>query len=119
MPVWKYASNRFLPFAKNLLLGAKLSEYHTGYRAFSRNLLEKLPIDTNSDDFVFDNQMIAQILWFDFAIAEVSCSTKYFPEASSINFYRSMSYGIGCMFTGILFRLSKMKTISSKLFPER
>ena len=85
MPVWKYIANRLLTFVENILMGAKLSEYHTGYRAFSRELLERLPLEENSDDFVFDNQMLAQILWFDFTVAEVSCPTKYFPEASSIN----------------------------------
>ena len=108
MPVWKYVANRALTFAENLLLGAKLSEYHTGYRAFSRELLEKLPLDQNSNDFVFDNQMLAQIHWLGYSIAEVSCPTKYFEEASSINFSRSMQYGIGCMQTGLHYRLAKM-----------
>ncbi len=117
MPLWKYIANRFLTFFENLLLGAKLSEYHTGYRAFSRELLERLPLKENSDDFVFDNQMLAQILWFDYTVAEVSCPTKYFPEASSINLFRSIKYGFGCLMTALLFRLAKMKIISSKLFP--
>jgi glycosyltransferase involved in cell wall biosynthesis len=117
MPVWKYIANRFLTFFENLLLGAKLSEYHTGYRAFSRKLLEQLPLEVNSDDFVFDNQMLAQIIWHDHIIAEVSCPTKYFPEASSINLSRSIKYGFGCLMTAILFRLAKMEIISSKLFP--
>jgi glycosyltransferase involved in cell wall biosynthesis len=117
MPLWKYVSNRFLTLAENILLGAKLSEYHTGYRAFSRRLLERLPLDANSDDFVFDNQMLAQILWLDCTIAEVSCPTKYFPEASSINFKRSVKYGLGCLCTGLKFRLAKMNLIKSKLFP--
>jgi len=117
MPVWKYIANRFLTLAENILMDAKLSEYHTGYRAFSRELLEKLPLKENSDDFVFDNQMLAQILWHDYTVAEVSCPTKYFPEASSINLVRSIKYGFGCLATGLLFRLSKMKIISSKLFP--
>jgi glycosyltransferase involved in cell wall biosynthesis len=108
MPAWKYVANRALTFAENVLLGAKLSEYHTGYRAFSRELLEKLPLEKNSDDFVFDNQMLAQILWLGYAIAEVSCPTKYFEEASSINFRRSMQYGIGCMSTAVKFRLAKL-----------
>jgi hypothetical protein len=98
-------------------MGAKLSEYHTGYRAFSRGLLERLPLDVNSDDFVFDNQMLAQILWQGYTIAEVSCPTKYFPEASSINFSRSLKYGMGCLWTAVQFRLAKMKLIKSKLFP--
>jgi len=89
MPLWKYLANRFLTLAENVLLGAKLSEYHTGYRAFSRDILQKLHLADNSDDFVFDNQMLAQILWHGFTIGEVSCPTKYFPEASSINLRRS------------------------------
>jgi glycosyltransferase involved in cell wall biosynthesis len=117
MPFWKYVPNRFLTLAENVLLGAKLSEYHTGYRAFSRRLLERLPLDANSDDFVFDNQMLAQILWLDCTIAEVSCPTKYFPEASSINFRRSVKYGLGCLCTGLKFRLARMNLIKSKLFP--
>lgn len=117
MPLWKYTANRFLTFVENIFLGAKLSEYHTGYRAFSRELLEKIPFEKhNSDDFVFDNQMIAQILWSGYVIAEVSCPTRYFPEASSINFMRSIKYGFGCLQTGIEYRLSKMNMIKSKLF---
>jgi glycosyltransferase involved in cell wall biosynthesis len=108
MPPWKYLANRVLTFAENILLGAKLSEYHTGYRAFSRELLVKLPLERNSDDFVFDNQMLAQILWVGGTIGEVSCPTKYFEEASSINFPRSVRYGIGCMLTGLRFRLARM-----------
>ena len=117
MPVWKYVANRFLTFAENILLGAKLSEYHTGYRAFSREILIALPLDQNSDDFVFDNQMLAQILWSGYTIAEVSCPTKYFPEASSINLPRSIKYGFGCLATGLAFRLAKMRLAKSKLFP--
>jgi len=117
MPLWKYVANRFLTAAENLLLGAKLSEYHTGYRAFSRDILQRLPLEANSDDFVFDNQMLAQILWFGYQIAEVSCPTKYFKEASSINFRRSVRYGFGCLGTGTLFRLSKWGLIRSPLFP--
>jgi glycosyltransferase involved in cell wall biosynthesis len=116
MPVWKYAANRMLTFAENLLLGAKLSEYHTGYRAFSRELLEKLPLDLNSDDFVFDNQMLAQILWYGYTIAEVSCPTQYAADSSSINFHQSVKYGIGCILTALSFRLTKMKLIRSRLF---
>ena len=118
MPVWKYIANRFLTFAENVLIGAKLSEYHTGFRAFSRELLERLPLEVNSDDFVFDNQMLAQIVWSGYTIAEVSCPTKYFPEASSINLVRSIKYGFGCLFTAVTFRLVKLKIVSSKLFPE-
>ncbi len=117
MPIWKYVANRCLTLAGNLLLGAKLSEYHTGYRAFSRELLERLPLEVNSDDFVFDNQMLAQIIWFDYLIAEISCPTNYFPEASTINFWSSVKYGIGCLLTGIVFRLVRMKLITSRLFP--
>ena len=119
MPVWKYVANRFLTAAENLLLGAKLSEYHTGYRAFSRELLETLAADlsNNSDDFVFDNQMLAQILWHGFTIAEVSCPTKYFKEASSINFRRSVKYGFGCLNVGMKYRLAKWGWLRSKLFP--
>jgi glycosyltransferase involved in cell wall biosynthesis len=117
MPFWKYISNRWLTLMENMLLGAKLSEYHTGYRAFSREILERLHLADNSDDFVFDNQMLAQILWHGFTIAEVSCPTKYFAEASSINFRRSIKYGFGCLSTGAKFRLAKMGLGSSKLFP--
>ncbi len=118
MPIWKYIANRFLTFVENILLGAKLSEYHTGYRAFSRQLLEQLPLEVNSDDFVFDNQMLAQIVWLGYTVAEVSCPTKYFGEASSINLFRSIKYGFGCLLTAFNFRLAKMKIITSKLFSE-
>lgn len=116
MPLWKYVANRFLTAAENLLLGAKLSEYHTGYRAFSRELLEQLPLEANSDDFVFDNQMLAQILWLDYQIAEVSCPTKYFEEASSINFRRSVKYGFGCLGTAAQFRLARLGLAKPKIF---
>jgi len=119
MPLWKYAANRFLTLTENILLGAKLSEYHTGYRAFSRKLLKELPLASNSDDFVFDNQMLAQIIWRGYTIAEVSCPTKYFAEASSINFIRSLQYGFGCLMTAARFRLSKLGWIRSPLFPEK
>ena len=99
MPWWKYVSNRFLTLVENLLLGAKLSEYHTGYRAFSRALLEELPLEANSDDFLFDNQMLVQILSRGYAIGEISCPTSYFPEASSIGFAASVRYGFGCLLT--------------------
>ena len=118
MPVWKYIANRALTLIENILLSAKLSEYHTGFRSFSRHLLQQLPIEANSDDFVFDNQMLAQILWYRYTVAEVSCPTKYFAEASSINLFRSIKYGFGCLYTAFLFRLSKMKIIKSKLFPQ-
>jgi glycosyltransferase involved in cell wall biosynthesis len=118
MPMWKYVANRFLTAAENIMLGAKLSEYHTGYRAFSRDILERLPLSENSDDFVFDNQMLAQILWFGYTIAEISCPTKYFKEASSINFRRSVKYGFGCLGTAAKFRLAKWNMSSSNLFPK-
>ncbi|MHC4570947.1 MAG: glycosyltransferase family 2 protein [Planctomycetota bacterium] len=117
MPWWRYVSNRLLTLVENVMTGAKLSEYHTGYRAFSRELLEKLPLEANSDDFVFDNQMLAQILWLGYRIAEVSCPTRYFEEASSINFPRSLKYGFGCLNTAIKYRLARMNLIKSKLFP--
>jgi glycosyltransferase involved in cell wall biosynthesis len=116
MPVWKYVSNRVLTLFSNLLMGAKLSEYHTGYRAFSRELLQKLDLEKNSNDFIFDNQMLAEILWLSETIAEVSCPTKYFPEASSINFRRSVKYGFGCLWTALLFRLAKMGLAHPKIF---
>jgi Glycosyltransferases involved in cell wall biogenesis len=117
MPLWKYIANRFLTFVENILLGAKLSEYHSGYRAFSRRLLEQIPFEINSDDFVFDNQLLAQIIWFEYTVAEISCPTKYFPEASSINLLRSIKYGFGCLLTALTFRFAKMKFLSSRLFP--
>ncbi len=107
MPLYKYIANRFLTLVENILLGQKLSEYHTGYRAFSREVLEKLPLDANSNDFVFDNQMIAQVVWFGFRIGELSCPTKYFKEASSINFQRSVIYGLGVLGTALQFRFNK------------
>lgn len=116
MPVWRYVSNRALTLFENLLMGAKLSEYHTGYRAFSAELLTTLPLERNSDDFVFDNQMLAQILWRKYVVAEVSCPTKYFPEASSINFIRSVKYGFGCLGTAMRFRLARMGLCSPKAF---
>jgi glycosyltransferase involved in cell wall biosynthesis len=118
MPAWKYMANRFLTLAENLLMKAKLSEYHTGYRAFSRTLLETLPLQNNSDDFVFDNQMLAQILWYGYTIAEVSCPTKYFPEASSINLPRSIKYGVGCLITAVQFRLRRSGMLHTQLFPD-
>ncbi len=117
MPLWKYIANRFLTLVENILTGAKLSEYHTGYRAFSRELLEQLPIEANSNDFVFDNQMLVQILWYGHTIAEITCPTRYFEGASSINFLRSLKYGFGCLRTALTFRLAKMNLIKSRLFP--
>jgi glycosyltransferase involved in cell wall biosynthesis len=116
MPRYKFYSNRFLTLVENLLLRHKLSEYHTGYRAFSREILEKLPLENNSDDFVFDNQMLAQLVWFGYRIGEVSCPTKYFPEASSINFRRSVIYGFGVLGTALSFRLAKMGLCRPAIF---
>jgi glycosyltransferase involved in cell wall biosynthesis len=107
MPWWKYVSNRFLTLVENIFLGAKLSEYHTGYRAYARWLLEKLPFDSNSDDFVFDNQILAQIVALGCPIGELTCPARYMPEASSINFRRSVRYGFGCLGTALRFRLSR------------
>ena len=118
MPLWRYIANRFLTFVENVLIGAKLSEYHTGYRAFSRRLLEELPLEANSDDFIFDNQMLAQILWYGYTIAEVSCPTRYFCDASSISFRRCIKYGFGCLWTALIFRLAKWNLVESKLFPK-
>src|SRR6184192_3628221 len=118
MPLWKYVANRFLTLAENVLLGAKLSEYHTGYRAFSRPLLESLPLAENSDDFVFDNQMLAQAIWFGFHIGEISCPARYFPEASSINFRRSVKYGLGVLGTALEFRAARFGLTRSPRFAE-
>ena len=117
MPLWRYVANRFLTLFCNVMLGAKLSEFHTGYRAFSREVLERIPLEANSDDFVFDNQMLTQILWFGYSIAEVSCPTRYLGESSSINFGRSVKYGLGCLSTATTFRLAKMRLVTSRLFP--
>jgi len=116
MPFYKYVSNRILTFVQNLLMGAKLSEYHTGYRAFTRQVLKALPLEGNSDDFVFDNQMLSQILYRGYRVAEVTCPAKYFAEASSINFFRSTTYGLGCLFTALQFRLAKMGLGRYRLF---
>jgi glycosyltransferase involved in cell wall biosynthesis len=107
MPLYKYVFNRMLTFSQNILIGQKLSEYHTGYRAFSRQVLESVHFERNSDDFVFDNQMLAQIFYKGFAIAEITCPTKYFDEASSINFSRSLKYGLGCLKVSLEYRLCK------------
>ena len=119
MPWWRYLANRFLTLVENVMTGAKLSEYHTGYRAFSRELLEKLSVDVNSDDFVFDNQVLAQVLWHGYQVAEVSCPTRYCAESSSINFRNSVKYGLGCLTTAVKYRLAKTGLINSKLFPRR
>jgi glycosyltransferase involved in cell wall biosynthesis len=108
MPVYKYAANRLLTFCQNLLIGQKLSEYHTGYRAFSRKVLENVPFTKCDDDFIFDNQIVAQIFWRGFDIGEVTCPTKYFEEASSINFTRSLKYGLGVLWVSVRYRLAKM-----------
>ncbi len=108
MPWWKYAANRFLTAAQNALLGAKLSEYHTGYRAYSRALLASMRLDGLSNDFLFDNQFLAQVIWRGHTIGEVSCPTKYFAEASSINFRRSSTYGLGCLRVALAFRLARI-----------
>ena len=118
MPLWKYVSNRALTFAMNLLMGAKLSEYHTGYRAFSADLLRRLPLDENMDDFGFDAQMLAEIIWTGTTIGEVSCPTVYFDEASSINFVRSCKYGFGCLGVSLLYRLCRMHLAKSAKFPK-
>ena len=107
MPMYKYIANRFLTLTQNLLMGEKLSEYHTGYRAFHRKVLDACPYHLCSDDFVFDNQMIGQIFWHRFEIAEITCPTKYFDEASSINFSRSVTYGLGVLRVSVRYRLAK------------
>ena len=116
MPLYKYIANRFLTAFENMLLGSKLSEFHTGYRAFSRDVLEGIPFQTNSDNFRFDNEMLAQIIYAGYRLGEVSCPTKYFTEASSISLSNSIIYGLGVLITAIKFRLKKMGMINSKLF---
>jgi len=116
MPLYKYIANRFLTLSQNILMSQKLSEYHTGYRAFSKDIFKKINISKNSDDFIFDNQMLAQICFAGFEIAEISCPTKYFKEASSINFRRSTIYGLGVMAVSIKYFLAKSGILKSKLF---
>ena len=116
MPLYKYIANRFLTAFQNFLVGSKLSEFHSGYRAFTREVLEKLPLNANSDDFIFDNQMLIQAVAQNFRIGEISCPTKYFPEASSINLQRSVIYGLGVIQTSIVFRLWRWGMISPKIF---
>ena len=116
MPRYKYVANRALTFAQNVLMNCKLSEYHTGYRAWTRAVIERLPLARCSDDFVFDNQMLAQAIHFGFRIGEISCPTKYFPEASSINFQRSVTYGMGVMRTSVSYRLHHLGLRSDALF---
>jgi hypothetical protein len=117
MPVWRYVANRGLTVVGNILLGTKVSEFHTGYRAFAHELLARLPLAANSDDFVFDNEILAETVWLGHSIGEVSCPTSYAPEASSINFRRSVRYGFGCLATGLAFRLAKMGLLRSPRFP--
>ena len=114
MPVWKYIANRLLTAGENILFGAKLSEYHTGYRAYSRALLERLPFERNSEDFVFDNQILAQIIARGYPIGEITCPTSYFPEASSIGFGASVRYGLGCLATALRCRWDRMRSSERK-----
>ena len=116
MPLYKYIFNRFLTLSQNILMGQKLSEYHTGYRAFRRDVIESINLENNSDDFVFDNEMVAQIFYKGYEIAEVTCPTKYFEEASSINFSRSVKYGLGVLGVSLKYFLSKRGLIKSRLF---
>ena len=116
MPLYKYISNRFLTFFQNLLIGYKLSEYHTGYRAFNKEVLNKIDFNANSDDFVFDNQMLSQIIYHGFDIAEVTCPTKYFEEASSINLQRSIKYGLGVLMVSVKHRLNLMGLMRSRIY---
>lgn len=117
MPAWRYYANRFLTLVGNILLGTKLSEFHTGYRAYSRELLERLPLEHNSDDFVFDNQLLAETIWLGCPIGEISCPTRYATDASSINFVASVRYGFGCIGTGIAYRLARWNLLRSPRFP--
>jgi len=116
MPLYKYIFNRFLTLTQNIIIWEKLSEYHTGYRAFSREVLETINYHANSDDFVFDNQMLSQIFYAGFEIAEITCPTKYFPEASSINFRRSVKYGLGVLKTSLVHRLNKWGILHSEMY---
>lgn len=116
MPIYKYIANRLLTLVQNLLLGEKLSEYHTGYRAFSREVLQSIDLEACNDDFIFDNEMVSQIFYKGFRIAEVTCPTKYFDEASSINFSRSVKYGLGCLRVSIVYRLCKWGLMRSSLY---
>lgn len=116
MPKYKYIANRFLTLFQNLLVGHKLSEYHTGFRAFRRTVIESLPLEENSDDFLFDNQMLAQVIFAGYRMGEISCPTRYFAAASSINFSRSVTYGLGVLATSVKFRLQRMGLMRSPLF---
>jgi hypothetical protein len=116
MPIYKYIANRFLTYSQNILIGQKLSEYHTGYRAFSRTVLESINYQTNSDDFIFDNQMLSQIFYAEFEIAEITCPTKYFEEASSINFSRSVKYGLGVLKVSVTHFLQRMGIAKNPMY---
>ena len=116
MPLYKYIANRFLTFAQNVLMNQKLAEYHTGYRAYSKEVLQNIPYNANSNDFVFDNQVLGQITYAGFEIGEVTCPTKYFEEASSINFSRSLKYGIGCMIVAVKYRIQKIGLAKFKIY---
>lgn len=116
MPLYKYIANRFLTLGQNILMGQKLSEYHSGYRAFSKEIFEHITIEKNSDDFIFDNQMLAQIFFAGYEIGEITCPTKYFEEASSINFSRSVSYGLGVISVSIKYRFAKWKLFTSDIY---
>jgi glycosyltransferase involved in cell wall biosynthesis len=116
MPFYKYVSNRFLTAFQNFVIGYKLSEYHTGYRGFTRQVLEALPLETNSEDFVFDNQMLAQIIYGSYRIGEITCPTRYNEASSSINFGRSVVYGLGVVKTSLMFRLQRWGLLRSPLF---
>lgn len=116
MPLYKYVANRFLTAFQNILMGQKLAEYHTGYRAFSREILEKLPLGENSDDFVFDNEMLGQITFAGYTIGEVTCPTKYFDDASSINFSRSVKYGMGVLGVSLSYRFAKWGLAKPRIF---
>ena len=116
MPFYKYVANRFLTFTQNILVSYKLSEYHTGYRAFSKEVLETINFNKNSDDFVFDNEMLSQIIYAGFDIGEVTCPTKYFEEASSINLTRSIKYGLGVLRVSLVHRLNNIGVVKSKLY---
>lgn len=119
MPLYKYIANRVLTLVQNFFVGAKLSEYHSGYRAFSRNVLLSLPLLMNSDDFAFDNEMLVQAIYFGYRIGEISCPTRYFPEASSINFRRSVKYGFAVLWTSVRFRLQKWHVAKFRIFDIR
>ncbi|MDR1718560.1 MAG: glycosyltransferase family 2 protein [Dysgonamonadaceae bacterium] len=119
MPIVKYIANRILTAIQNLLMNKKLSEYHTGYRAFSAEVLRAIDIESDSEDFIFDNEMVAQIFYQGYEIAEVTCPTKYFPEASSINLLRSAIYGLGVLRVSVVYRLCKWKLMKSKLFSNK